>query len=144
MGIDLTVITHLFNWPTPRIPIVPFYYCRHPAITYRRYSSGPPPGVGDIWLCSSPLRQFYVISFLSYKPWWHIQTDNDLWPFPLVCLMLVVFPSYVHQFLSYGAFLLWALCGFVTLTFHLLTSKLVRQLQHALLLDAKYLLASVT
>ena len=26
-------------------------------LTARRYSSGPPPGVGDLWLCSSPLRQ---------------------------------------------------------------------------------------
>jgi len=30
-------------------------------LTARRYSSGPPPGVGDLWLCSSPLRQ-YVLS----------------------------------------------------------------------------------
>ena len=25
-------------------------------LTARWYSSGPPPGVGDLWLCSSPLR----------------------------------------------------------------------------------------
>jgi len=27
-------------------------------LTARRYSSGPSPGVGDLWLCSSPLRQY--------------------------------------------------------------------------------------
>ena len=27
-------------------------------LTARWYSSGPPPGVGDLWLCSSPLRQY--------------------------------------------------------------------------------------
>ena len=27
-------------------------------LTARRYSSGPPPGVRDLWLCSSPLRQY--------------------------------------------------------------------------------------
>ena len=66
MGIDLTVITHLFNWPTPRIPIVPFYYCRHPAITYRRYSSGPPPGVGDWDLCLWLLTTTIPIIFRRY------------------------------------------------------------------------------
>ena len=31
-------------------------------LTARRYSSGPPPGVGDLWLCSSPLRQNEEVS----------------------------------------------------------------------------------
>jgi len=28
-------------------------------LTARRYSSGPPPGVGDLWLCSSPLQHYF-------------------------------------------------------------------------------------
>jgi len=38
-------------------------------LTAQRYSSGPPPGVGDLWLCSSPQRQYDAAGPPSRKLW---------------------------------------------------------------------------
>jgi len=45
-------------------------------LTARRYSSGPPPGVGDLWLCSSPLRQ-YLLCWNLNGAWKHYEFLKD-------------------------------------------------------------------
>ena len=49
-------------------------------LTARRYSSGPSPGVGDLWLCSSPLRQNFILANLrSHNSPGLILADYQIW-----------------------------------------------------------------